>query len=450
MQGLILWVPVEKLFMSEIGFTPASVGVMAAAYAAVVPLLEVPSGILADRWSRNRLMVLACVALLASSAIGGLSQNVGDLRRLGDGPRRLLRPELRDRRQHRLRHRPGGDRVERAVRDVDRPGPDGRERGARGQCPRRRAARRADLRPAHLLRHAPVRAPLRSSPSCGSTSPACTGPPSPPRCAATSPLTLRTMTRRRDVLPGAAALGAGRDAVRRPCSSSGRSGWSPWRAGAAVRPVLGAAHGDARRSAATSRRSWTCRGAASSARWPSSLAATLVPRADPVLAAVVAAQTVLALVLSVVGCPPGSCCTTPCPRRSGPECRPGPAPRSWVLFLPFSLALGWLGRRAGRPRPDGCSRAPPWSWGRSCWCRCGSPGRAKVAPASDDLACQELVDLVTDYLDDVLPPGWRDGVDPTWRTATGAPSTSARSAPRSTPSAASGSRPTSTRRTEGE
>ena len=60
MQGLILWVPVEKLFMSEIGFTPASVGVMAAAYAAVVPLLEVPSGILADRWSRNRIMVLSC------------------------------------------------------------------------------------------------------------------------------------------------------------------------------------------------------------------------------------------------------------------------------------------------------------------------------------------------------------------------------------------------------
>ena len=76
MQGLILWVPVEKLFMSEIGFTPASVGVMAAAYAAVVPLLEVPSGILADRWSRNRIMVLSCVALLASSAIGGLSRNV--------------------------------------------------------------------------------------------------------------------------------------------------------------------------------------------------------------------------------------------------------------------------------------------------------------------------------------------------------------------------------------
>ena len=44
--------------------------------AAVVPLLEVPSGVLADRWSRSRIMVLACVALLVSSTIGGLSQSV--------------------------------------------------------------------------------------------------------------------------------------------------------------------------------------------------------------------------------------------------------------------------------------------------------------------------------------------------------------------------------------
>jgi hypothetical protein len=58
LQGFMLWVPVEKLLMSEIGFTAASIGVMAAAYAAVVPLLEVPSGILADRWSRSWLMAL--------------------------------------------------------------------------------------------------------------------------------------------------------------------------------------------------------------------------------------------------------------------------------------------------------------------------------------------------------------------------------------------------------
>src|SRR5262245_66134947 len=73
---MVLWVPVEKLFMTEIGFTAGTVGVMAAAYAAVVPLLEVPSGILADRSSRSLLMVCACVALLASTLLGGVSTNV--------------------------------------------------------------------------------------------------------------------------------------------------------------------------------------------------------------------------------------------------------------------------------------------------------------------------------------------------------------------------------------
>jgi MFS family permease len=76
LQNLALWVPIEKLFMTEIGFTPASVGVMAAVYAVVVPFLEVPSGILADRWSRRGVLVLASIAAIVSVVIGGLSQNV--------------------------------------------------------------------------------------------------------------------------------------------------------------------------------------------------------------------------------------------------------------------------------------------------------------------------------------------------------------------------------------
>ena len=76
LQGMLLWLPIEKLFMTQIGFDAASVGVMAAAYAAVVPLLEVPSGILADRWSRSWVMILATLALLISSLVGGLSNNV--------------------------------------------------------------------------------------------------------------------------------------------------------------------------------------------------------------------------------------------------------------------------------------------------------------------------------------------------------------------------------------
>ena len=42
--GVALWVPVEKLFLAEIGFTPQTIGIMAAAYAAVVPAARDPLG----------------------------------------------------------------------------------------------------------------------------------------------------------------------------------------------------------------------------------------------------------------------------------------------------------------------------------------------------------------------------------------------------------------------
>jgi predicted MFS family arabinose efflux permease len=76
LQGFMLWVPVEKLFMNEIGFDAASVGVMAAAYAALVPLIEIPSGILADRWSRRGVLIVASTALMLTSLVGGLSHSV--------------------------------------------------------------------------------------------------------------------------------------------------------------------------------------------------------------------------------------------------------------------------------------------------------------------------------------------------------------------------------------
>jgi predicted MFS family arabinose efflux permease len=76
LQGFMLWVPVEKLFMSEIGFDATAVGVMAAAYAAVVPIIEVPSGILADRWSRRGVLIVASTALALCALVGGLSTDV--------------------------------------------------------------------------------------------------------------------------------------------------------------------------------------------------------------------------------------------------------------------------------------------------------------------------------------------------------------------------------------
>ena len=55
----------------------ARVGIVAACYAAVVPFLEIPSGILADRRSRLGVLIAANIALAASSLVGGLSTSVG-------------------------------------------------------------------------------------------------------------------------------------------------------------------------------------------------------------------------------------------------------------------------------------------------------------------------------------------------------------------------------------
>jgi MFS family permease len=76
LQGIAPWVPVEKVFMTGIGFDAVLVATMAAAYALVVPLIELPSGILADRWSRRGMLMIAGVAAMVSVVIGALSPDV--------------------------------------------------------------------------------------------------------------------------------------------------------------------------------------------------------------------------------------------------------------------------------------------------------------------------------------------------------------------------------------
>jgi MFS family permease len=75
LQSMLFWLPVEKLFMTQIGFDAAAIGIIAAIYSAVVPLLELPFGVLADRWSRTGVLMLSTVALAASSLVGGLSND---------------------------------------------------------------------------------------------------------------------------------------------------------------------------------------------------------------------------------------------------------------------------------------------------------------------------------------------------------------------------------------
>src|SRR5258708_35575787 len=75
-QGLVLWAPIEKVFLKSIGFDQATFGLMAACYASLIPLLDLTSGILADRWSRKGVLILASVASMLNALLGGLSHDV--------------------------------------------------------------------------------------------------------------------------------------------------------------------------------------------------------------------------------------------------------------------------------------------------------------------------------------------------------------------------------------
>ena len=75
-QSLVLWYAIEKLFMRTIGFNNTGIGLMIAVYSAVMLAVETPSGVLADRWSRKGVLIIASAFLAFSGLIGGLSHSV--------------------------------------------------------------------------------------------------------------------------------------------------------------------------------------------------------------------------------------------------------------------------------------------------------------------------------------------------------------------------------------
>lgn len=75
-QGLVLWAPIEKVFLRGLGFDQAALGLMAACYSSLIPLLDLLSGLLADRWSRKGMLMLASLAAMLNALLGGLSYNI--------------------------------------------------------------------------------------------------------------------------------------------------------------------------------------------------------------------------------------------------------------------------------------------------------------------------------------------------------------------------------------
>lgn len=74
--GFVLWYPIEKLFLLSIGVGPLGISVNAVEFIIILLLLDVPSGILADRWRRKHVLTIAFLCMLAGSAVGAVSHNL--------------------------------------------------------------------------------------------------------------------------------------------------------------------------------------------------------------------------------------------------------------------------------------------------------------------------------------------------------------------------------------
>ncbi len=72
-QAFVLWYAIEKVFMGTIGLNNQAIAVETVIFSAVMLVINIPSGVLADRWSRKGVLMIASIFLITSSALGGLS-----------------------------------------------------------------------------------------------------------------------------------------------------------------------------------------------------------------------------------------------------------------------------------------------------------------------------------------------------------------------------------------
>jgi Major Facilitator Superfamily/Putative zinc-finger len=421
-QGLMLWVPVEKLFQTQIGFDAASIGVMAAAYAAVVPLLEVPSGILADRRSRNGVLVVASAALAASSLLGGLSTNVvtyvvaamilGVYFAMSSGTVDSVVYDTV------LEETGASDAYEKwigRVRIVESAAFAGSALAggvlAGLTSPRLTYFLTVPLALASIVAFSRFDEPrLHRSAE----------PVALRRHVATTfgAMTRLSQVRRVMLLAALAAL------LSQAVFEFGPLWLVSLDAPAALFGPYWAA------LVATLGLGGYLTSKLRLGRTGPVLALSVLLAATPVLlatsgsvVAVIVAQTALALLLAIIGIHAGLLLHDAVPSTIRAGVSSGVGTLSWVLFLPFSLVFGWLARGQGVERAAwvlvgigvllAVLLAASTRVRRSATVETAPepdvrPGRADP-PA--DLACRELVFLVTDYLDGVLPADWRAGVE---------------------------------------
>jgi MFS family permease len=75
LQSFVFWYSIEKIFMNRIGLNYADIGFIVAIYSLVSLVLDTPTGVLADKWGRKYVLIIAGLFLSVSSYLGGLSHN---------------------------------------------------------------------------------------------------------------------------------------------------------------------------------------------------------------------------------------------------------------------------------------------------------------------------------------------------------------------------------------
>ncbi len=73
--GLVFWYGIEKLFQRTIGIDAVGVGILTVITIGFGLLLDIPSGMLADKWSRKGMLALSAIALATCSVILGSSHS---------------------------------------------------------------------------------------------------------------------------------------------------------------------------------------------------------------------------------------------------------------------------------------------------------------------------------------------------------------------------------------
>ena len=75
--GLIFWYGIEKIFLTkDLHLGPSVIAYIIVVYGSIQVLLNVPTGVLADRWSRKGVVVVSLVILLVATTILGSSHSL--------------------------------------------------------------------------------------------------------------------------------------------------------------------------------------------------------------------------------------------------------------------------------------------------------------------------------------------------------------------------------------